>query len=213
MMKAEVSARHTGGKLVRLSLLLSAGWILLAGSVAVSGSDRNAAFHGSVVDSPAPDFTLSDQNGKPFRLADRRGRVLLLFFGYTHCPDTCPLTLSIWKKVREALGGRAKDVDFVYVTVDPKRDTPERLREQLIAFSPDFIGLTGTEAVLSKVYDDYRVPVKEAGVSATATRYGMRNHTTVTIVIDRHGRWRLDLPYAMGINDIAADIQKLLNEG
>jgi protein SCO1 len=163
------------------------------------------------VDMPAPDFTLRDQYGRPFRLSDRRGRVLLLFFGYTHCPDACPLTLSIWKKVRDNLGDRAKDVDFVYATIDPKRDTPERLRDHLIAFSPDFIGLSGTPEALDQVYHDYGVVHEETSVSATATGY-LFNHTSITIVIDRRGRWRLGIPYGVGSNEITADVSRLLVE-
>ncbi len=83
---------------------------------------------------PREDFTLTDQYGEPYRLADQRGKIVLLFFGYAHCPDVCPVTLSNWARVEEALAAET-DVEFVFVTVDPERDTVERLREHLEIFS------------------------------------------------------------------------------
>jgi len=91
------------------------------------------SFRGTVLDPPqaVQDFTLTDQNGQPFRLSDQKGNVVLLLFGYTFCPDVCPTTLGTWKRVYEALGADAKNVRFVFVTVDPDCDKPERLKQHV----------------------------------------------------------------------------------
>ncbi|HSR30941.1 MAG TPA: SCO family protein, partial [Anaerolineae bacterium] len=104
------------------------------------------SFRGTVLDEPVDvaDFALTDENGGVFRLSDQQGNVVLLFFGYTSCPDVCPTTLATWRKIHEALGEDAERVRFVFVTVDPERDTAERLGMHVNAFNPDFIGLTGT---------------------------------------------------------------------
>ena len=117
------------------------------------------SFRGNALDSPvaAPDFALTDQHGQPFRLSEQRGNVVILFFGYASCPDVCPTTLGMWRRVQTELGDDAQRVRFVFVTVDPERDTQERLREHLTIFSPDFIGLTGTPADLEPVYQAYGV--------------------------------------------------------
>ena len=124
------------------------------------------------------------------------------------------MTLGAWKKVRDGLGVRAKEVDFVYITVDPKRDTEERLRERLATFSPDFIGLSGTPAELDKVYRSYDVDREEARVPGNETEYVL-GHTSTTFVIDRRGRSRLALPYLSmtgGDYELAEGVGKLLSE-
>ena len=104
------------------------------------------SFRGSVLEEPVPvpELALIDQFGQPFHPEDQRGQVVLLFFGYTSCADVCPTTLASWRRVREALGEDAARARFVFVTVDPERDTPDRLGLHVNAFHPDFVGLTGT---------------------------------------------------------------------
>ena len=106
---------------------------------------RPHAYHGMVLQSPqtAPNFTLTDQHGQPVSLKDFRGKIVMLFFGYTTCPDVCPVTLSVVNKARESLGADAKDVQVVMVSVDPQRDTPEVMGEYVARYDPSFIGLTG----------------------------------------------------------------------
>jgi protein SCO1/2 len=169
------------------------------------------SFRGSVLDEPVtvPDFALTDQDGGTFRLSDQQGNVVLLFFGYTSCPDVCPTTLATWRKVHEALGDDANRVRFVFVTVDPERDTPERLGMHVRAFNPDFIGLTGTEEELQPVYDFFKVVFEEDTSSGSALGY-LINHTATTFIVDPEGRWRLRESFGTEIEDIVHDIRQLL---
>ena len=179
-------------------------------------SDTSAsagAFRGrELFEAPAaPDFTLTDQHGRPFRLSDRRGSLVLLFFGFVHCPDACPATLSTWNRVEEALGERAGRVCFAFVTVDPKRDTPERLARHLGAFGEDFLGLTGTEAALEKVFDAYSVRRERIEIDADDEGMGyVIDHTTRTLLIDAEGRMRVEHDFRARPDDIAADLLRLL---
>ena len=178
--------------------------LLLAGCGAPS-------FRGSVLDEPVtvPDFSLTDQDGGTFRLSDQQGKVVLLFFGYTSCPDVCPTTLATWRKVHEELGDDAERVRFVFVTVDPERDTPERLGMHVRAFNPDFIGLTGTEEELQSVYDVFDVIFEKDTSSGSALGY-LINHTATTFIVDPEGLWRLRESFGTEIEDIVHDIRQLL---
>ncbi|MFQ5707870.1 MAG: SCO family protein [bacterium] len=158
---------------------------------------------------PPSDFTLTDQNGEPFTLSEHKGEVVLLFFGYTYCPDVCPLTLSTWKKVENALKEDGNKVKFVYVTVDPERDTRGKMRQHLSIFSPDFIGLTGTLEELLPVYSAYGVYREKVKISDSAAGY-LVNHTTRMFVFDRQGKLRLGIPYDAPVEDIVHDIRLLL---
>ena len=185
--------------------------ILMVGGVFIAWKQRPASFRGTVLSTPvpAPDFTLTDQHGRPFRLSDQRGRVVLLFFGYTHCPDVCPTTLATWKQVYDALGTEAQRVRFVFITVDPERDTPERLRAHVALFNPDFIGLTGPPEVLEAVYQAYGVYREKDASAKTALGY-LVNHTASTLLIDPQGRWRLRFSFGTPAEDIVHDVRVLL---
>ena len=134
---------------------------------------------------------------------------MVLFFGYTFCPDVCPTTLGVWKQVHEALGEDAGKVRFVFVTVDPERDTPERLRKHLALFSPDFIGLTGTLEQLAAVYRAYGVYRKVEPLENSVLGYQVI-HTSSDYVIDRDGYWRLRHPFGTPAEDILHDLRLLL---
>ncbi len=157
---------------------------------------------------PAEDFTLTDQYGKPYRLADQRGKVVLLFFGYAHCPDVCPVTLSNWARVEEALAAEG-DVEFVFVTVDPERDTIERLRDHLEIFSDNFRGLTGTEEQVTPVYEAFGIFRKKVPFSSSAIGYVV-DHSTLMLLLDREGQVRLTLPFDADPEMIVHDIRRLL---
>ncbi len=169
------------------------------------------SFRGSVLDGPVavPDFTLTDQYGRPFRLSDQQGNVVLLFFGYTQCPDVCPTTLATWRRVHQELGDDAARVRFVFITVDPERDTQERLGLHVSAFSPDFVGLTGTPDELQAVYDIFGVYHEKDTSSGSAAGY-LVAHTATTFLVDPEGRWRLGEPYGTLAEDIVHDIRQLL---
>ncbi|MFQ6672359.1 MAG: SCO family protein [Candidatus Tectimicrobiota bacterium] len=158
---------------------------------------------------PAPDFTLTDHNGQPFRLSDQRGNVVVLFFGYTSCPDVCPTTLALWRQVHDALGPEAERVRFVFVTVDPDRDTPERLRQHLTVFNPAFIGLWGTPEELGRVYEAYDVTHEKVLVGESAAGYLM-NHTATVFVVGPEGQLRSSHGFFTPPEEVVSDIRQLL---
>ena len=168
-------------------------------------------FRGTLLAEPVsvPDFTLTDQHGQPFRLSEQRGKVVLMFFGYTQCPDVCPTTLATWRKIHESLGEDAEQVRFAFVTVDPERDTAERLGLHVNAFNPDFLGLRGSEAELRAVYEVFGVFFEKNEQSGSAAGY-LINHTATTFVIDREGQYRLRETYGSEVEDIVHDIRQLL---
>jgi protein SCO1/2 len=132
-----------------------------------------------------------------------------LFFGYTFCPDVCPVTLGIWKRVHEALGEDARQVRFVFITVDPERDTPERLLQHVAIFNPEFIGLTGTPEALQPVYQTFGVFFEKESASKSAVGY-LVSHTASAFVVDRAGQWRLRHAFETPADDIVHDIVQLL---
>lgn len=185
-------------------------WLLAVLFLAACGS-RPPAFKGTVLNPPktATDFTLTDQTGQPFTLNAQQGSVVLLYFGYTACPDVCPTTLGTWKQVAEQLGADAARVRFVFVTVDPERDTVEQLGRYLPLFSPDFVGLTGTPEALEPVYQAYAVYHQKVLRADSALGY-LVDHTATTYVIDPTGTWRLLESYGTPAEDIVHDVQLLL---
>lgn len=173
---------------------------------------RPYTYQGSLINPPPPaaDFTLTDQNGTPFRLSDQQGKVVLIFFGYTNCPDVCPVTLSEFKQVRQKLGDKAQDVRFVFVTVDPERDTQEKIKKFLANFDPSIIGLTGDPAALDAVYKNYGVAHEKVDVGSAAGY--LVNHTAITYAIDKRGNWRLTYPFGIEIDKMVQDINHLIQE-
>jgi len=168
-------------------------------------------FRGTVLDEPVavPDFDLIDQNGEAFRLSDQQGKAVVLFFGYTSCPDVCPTTLATWRKVHEALGDDSDRVRFVFITVDPERDTPERLGLHVNAFNADFVGLSGSPADLEPIFEFFSVVREKQEVADSALGY-LINHTSSSFVLDPEGQWRLRETYGTPSEDIAHDLQLLL---
>ncbi|RMF33812.1 MAG: SCO family protein [Chloroflexi bacterium] len=185
--------------------------ILAVGLLIAACKPSAPSFRGTAIEPPRPaaDFVLTDQDGRPFRLSDQRGHVVLLFFGYTHCPDVCPATLTTWKQVHEALGDDADRVRFVFITVDPERDTPERLKEHVTLFGPDFLGLTGPPEALEAVYKAFGVYREKVTTEESALGYLM-NHTARTYLLDQEGRWVLSYAFGTPAEDIVHDIRQLL---
>ena len=167
-------------------------WILLLLASVLAGCQRSAPgarFHASDVTGKFPnaDFHLTDQNGTPRNLSDFRGKVVLLFFGYTHCPDVCPTTMANLSRTLRLLGKDAERVQVIFITVDPERDTREVLAKFVPAFDRSFLGLYGdakaTASAAKSFRADYRkVPAKKG--------YYM-DHTALTYVIDTQGKLRL----------------------
>ena len=156
----------------------------------------------------ARDFALNDQDGKPRTLADFKGKAVVIFFGYTHCPDVCPTTMAEMAAVMKQLGPDAERVQVLFVTLDPERDTPELLKHYVPAFDPRFIGLSGDMGATARVAKEFRVfyqkvPGKEAG------SYTM-DHTAASYVFDPQGRVRLFVRHGQGPDPVAQDLKVLL---
>ncbi len=174
---------------------------------------RPYSLHGSELSSPklAPEIALTNSAGQPFRLSDQKGKLVLLFFGYTSCPDVCPTILAEMKQIHESLGKEASQVDFVFVTVDPNRDVPERLSKYLAQFDPTFIGISSTQAQLEPVWKAYGVSVGIPDGQNMNANYSV-NHSTYTYLIDRQGRLRLIYDYGTPQEQIEQDIRYLLRK-
>lgn len=174
---------------------------------------QNYTYQGSLIDPPveAAEFELTDHNGDLFRLSDQRGKVVLIFFGYTHCPDVCPVTLSEFRQIKSKLGDQSEKVEYVFITVDPERDTWESLGAYLENFDPTFIGLSGTREELQQVWQDYGVyqAKQESGSSAGY----LVDHTARVYAIDINGNWRLTYPFGMEPEKIYQDVRHLIKEG
>ncbi|XZG71356.1 SCO family protein [Chitinibacteraceae bacterium HSL-7] len=154
------------------------------------------------------DFTLTAHTGKPVKLADYQGKVVALFFGYTSCPDVCPTTMFELKSAMKLLGARADQVQVLFVTVDPVRDTPELLREYVPAFDPRFVGLTGSPKQIAEVARLYKVVYQQQGQGSSYTV----DHTAGTYLFDRSGKPRVLVQYGAGGPALAHDLGVLLDE-
>jgi protein SCO1/2 len=155
-------------------------------------------------------FDLTDFNGKRRTLADFHGKVVALFFGYTHCPDVCPTTMSDFALALKAMGADAARVQVLFVTVDPERDTPALLRQYVPAFNPGFLGLTTDPVRLAALAREYKV-VYQKTPGKTADDYSI-DHSASTYVYDARGRLRLLMAYGSTPVQIAHDLSALLGE-
>lgn len=184
--------------------------LLLSSVLILTACGRPYQYTATVLEpaKPVTDFTIADQHGQPFQLSAQRGKVTLIYFGYTNCPDFCPTTMGDWKQVKQLLGEDAADVRFVLMSVDPQRDTPQALKEYLDHFDPSFIGLRPSQEQLDQLSQEY-------GVGADAhTQHkdtaDPRRHGTYTYAIDQAGRWRLLFSYGSHPEQIADDLKQLL---
>ena len=156
------------------------------------------------------DFALTDHTGKPRALADFRGRVVVMFFGFTHCPDVCPTTLAELAAVVKKLGTDGDRVQVLLVTVDPERDTPEVLSQYVTAFDPRFLALRGTAEETARVAKEFKIIYQKiAGVRPDS--YTM-DHSAGTYIFDTQGRLRLYVSYGQGPEIFAHDIALLLKQ-
>jgi len=177
--------------------------VSLLALVIVAGAALLLVPHGPL----APDFTLTDQNGRSLRLSDLRGRAVALFFGYTHCPDVCPTTLAALARAKRKLGAEGARFDVVFVTVDPQRDTRAVIGKYVRLFDPSFIGLTGTEAQLAPVYAAYKVYHQVLPAHGSAAGY-LVAHSSAVDFIGPHGRIRGFGDWSDTPDELAADIKQ-----
>ena len=156
----------------------------------------------------AKGFSLTDHNGQNRSLSDFKGKVVVLFFGYTQCPDVCPTSLSELTEVKRLLGADGDKLQGVFVTVDPARDTAELLKAYLANFDPSFVAFVPTDEELAKVGKDFKIYYKKAE-GKTPTSYTM-DHSAFSYVYDTQGRLRLYSRYGSGAQVLAQDIKLLL---
>ncbi len=154
------------------------------------------------------DFALTDPAGKPRSLADYRGKAVVIFFGYTQCPDVCPTTLAALADAMKQLGPEAARVQVLFVTVDPERDTPELLAQYVPAFDPRFVGLRGDAAATERVAKEFKV-IYQKQPGSTPETYTV-DHSTGTYIFDPQGRLRLYVSHGAGPDAIAHDLHELL---
>lgn len=197
-----------------LVLLAIAGGFLL-GRARTGGA---GALRGSLIDPPLPagDFVLASADG-PVALGDLRGRVVVLFFGYTFCPDVCPFTLQRLRAARQLLGPAAEEVQVVFVSVDPGRDTPERATSYARGFDPEFVGVTGTDAEIAAVASSFGIFYARAEADPGtpgdgADDYYLVDHSATVLVLDREGSIRLLWSGEVTAEEMASDLSWLVAE-
>ena len=169
-----------------------------------------AAFNG--VDITGADYgrtlSLPDQDGRPRTLADFKGKVTVVFFGYTQCPDVCPTTMAELAQVKKSLGADGERIQGVFVTIDPARDTPQVLKNYIASFDPSFVALRGTPEQTAAAAKEFKVFFAKAPGSTDAS-YTM-DHTAGSYILDADGRLRLFQRYGSGAEALSADLKALL---
>ena len=184
--------------------------ILLVSAFVLLPRLKPPSFHGMLLQGtvPAYDFDLANHTGERVKLSDFRGKPVLLYFGYTFCPDVCPTTMAELGRMMRELGDDADDVQVIMISVDPERDIPERLEEYVHYFHPSFMGLTGTEEEISQTATPLGVYFGKQEVEG-ASGYLM-DHTATVLLIDKDGAARLIWPYETSAEDMAADVRYFL---
>jgi protein SCO1/2 len=193
--------------------LLSALLVAVLVSIPLAGCDKPAAkpsFDNTDVTGLeyARGFSLTDQNGKPRTLADFKGKVVVVFFGYTQCPDVCPTTMAEMASVMKDLGPQADQVQVLFITLDPERDTPELLKAYVPQFDKRFLGLYGTPEQTAKTAKEFKVFYTKVPGSAP-DQYSI-DHTAGSYVFDRDGKIRLFVRHGQGPAPLVHDIRQLL---
>jgi protein SCO1/2 len=210
-------------KLSRIVSVRSMLWVtgLALGLVACAASPAPTAIgptptpNGvSVLTSPVKiaDFTLTNQSGQPMSLSSFKGKYILMSFGYTHCPDICPVTLAHYRLVKQQLAEQSQQMEFVFISVDGARDTPARLSEYLRLFDPAFIGMTGDEANVRSIIKQYNGDFRLNNEGGRKQNYDVE-HTAYSFLMDAGGQWRSTYAYNTPPEIIVADIQRVLKSG
>ncbi len=194
-------------------------WLLLAlfllSSCTLASAPTTTSSNPTIIDPPArlSDFRLPASTGGELSLSDLRGQPVLLYFGFTRCPDYCPITLSEFRRARDELGPDGSRVHFVLISVDPANDTPETLASYLRAFGDGFIGLQGNDATLRRISKEYGLTYRSGSghQHSSHSSHGVV-HSTASYLIDQDGRLRVVYPYGTAASVYVQDIRTLLNE-
>ena len=195
--------------MVRRIFLLFAALIALSACAAPTTSSISSEA-GTVLEPPAPivDFSLPSSLGRPYGLADMRGKPALIFFGYTFCPDVCPTTLADFRRIKADLGAKADSVNFIFISVDPERDTPEVLARHISAFDPAFIGLQGDEATLKKIGTTFGLYYQKNAPRDDGSY--LVDHSSAVYLADSDGQIRVVYSYGTAYEAIAKDVTKFI---
>lgn len=179
-------------------------------SLLLAGCQQNQSFSPSAIDITGAEygknFKLSDPDGKPVELRDFHGKAVLVFFGFTQCPDVCPTALSRAAEVRKSLGKDGDRLQVIFVTVDPERDTPQVLKSYTAAFDPGFLGLSTDLENTRKTADAFRVYYAKV---PTGSSYTM-DHTAISYLYDPAGKLRLAVRPEASVADVTQDVRTLL---
>ena len=154
-------------------------------------------------------FLLVGADGKPVTDRDFRGRYMLIFFGFTHCPDICPAELQVIAQALEQLGDKAKNVVPIFITLDPERDTPEAMGNYVKSFGPNFVGLTGSPEAIAAAAKAYRVSYAKVEDKESAADYGV-DHSALVYLMDPKGRYVTHFSYGLSAEQMAEKLGKLL---
>ncbi|BFO57139.1 SCO family protein [Acidovorax sacchari] len=181
-----------------------------AGLLAGCSQEKTPAFQGVDITGAeyARDLPLPDHNGQPRHLKDFAGKVVVVFFGYTQCPDVCPTSMAELAEVKRSLGADGDRLQGLFVTVDPERDTPEVLKAYMTNFDPSFLALRGTPEQLAAVAKDFKIYYKKVP-GQTPTSYTM-DHSAGSYIYDPAGRLRVYHRYGSGAQALASDVKALL---
>ena len=187
-------------------------WALALSLVALAAPAGGAQFRSGAFEParPAPDFVLPATTGGEFRLRGAQGKVILLTFGYTHCPDVCPTVLAELAQLRTRLGRDAGRVQVVYASVDPERDTTARLRAYVQVFDTTFVGVTGSAAQLEPVWKAYGVSIARREIPGGGPQAYSVHHTASIYMVDTEGRLRVMAPFGTHADDLLHDVRLLL---
>jgi protein SCO1 len=194
-------------RIVALAILGSTSALCAVGLSACADkpSFRNTDITGAEF---AREFSLTDHNGTRRTLADFKGKVVIVFFGFTQCPDVCPTTMAEMSEVTQKLGDDAKRLQVLFITVDPERDTPALLKQYVPAFNPSFLGLSGTLEETAKVAKEFKVFYQKQPTK-TPGGYTM-DHTANSYVFDAQGKVRLVVKHGLGAAPLVQDLKQLL---
>ena len=186
--------------------------LTLAAGTIVACSEHKPAFSSIDVTGAdyAKDFALTDHNGQPKSLKDFAGKVVVMFFGYTQCPDVCPTTMTELAEIKKLLGEDGSKLQGLFVTIDPERDTPAVLKAYMVNFDPSFLALVPTPPQLAALAKDYKIYYKKVE-GKSDTSYTM-DHSAGSYVYDTQGKLRLFTRYGTGPKPLADDIKMLFKQ-